>query len=73
MLYLKMPQTKIINFTNAIYRVFNSTDNLSRVAKRTMFTTRNVANKAINMNLIRQTGTGFNTQSQVTNPTQKKY
>lgn len=62
MLHLKMPQTKITIFTN----------NLSRVAKRTMFTTRNVANKAVNMNLIRQTGTGFSTQSQVINPTMLK-
>lgn len=49
-----MNQSKIINFTNTKSRVFSLVDNLSKASKRTMYTTRNIANKAVNMNLIRK-------------------
>lgn len=41
--------------------VDNVANNLSKVSRKTMFTTRNIANKAVNMNLIRSTNT-MNTQ-----------
>ena len=49
---------------------------ISRVSKRTMHTTRNIANKGVNMNLIRHTNSvgalGNNTNTALTNPTNLK-
>lgn len=56
---------RVINCSNLV-------DDLSKVARRTMFTTRNLANKVVNMNLIRP-NLGVNVQQRSAVYTAYKY